>query len=183
MTTTVEKNKTAVHVGGTGDSPYRAAFQAVEAHTHTLQTVSCIVSRGPSHNLHSQTATVLMPFQYANFRLRVSVLFFCIHIYIPSSPRFGEKKNVPQTSPSFEWCIQDHTQNNLAIEKKKKATGQDRHATSDRTKFSQCIDWYTRNNTSYARTHQARQKTNANIATAYKCASRRGGKKSNEDKF
>lgn len=119
MTTTVEKNKTAVHVGGTGDSPYRAAFQAVEAHTHTLQTVSCIVSRGPSHNLHSQTATVLMPFQYANFRLRVSVLFFCIHIYIPSSPRFGEKKNVPQTSPSFEWCIQDHTQNNLAIEKKK----------------------------------------------------------------
>lgn len=92
MTTTVEKNKTAVHVGGTGDSPYRAAFQAVEAHTHTLQTVSCIVSRGPSHNLHSQTATVLMPFQYANFRLRVSVLFFCIHIYIPSSPRFGEKK-------------------------------------------------------------------------------------------
>lgn len=120
MTTTVEKNKTAVHVGGTGDSPYRAAFQAVEAHTHTLQTVSCIVSRGPSHNLHSQTATVLMPFQYANFRLRVSVLFFCIHIYIPSSPRFGEKKNVPQTSPSFEWCIQDHTQNNLAIEKKKR---------------------------------------------------------------
>lgn len=60
--------------------------------------------------------------------------------------------------------------------KKKKATGQDRHATSDRTKFSQCIDWYTRNNTSYARTHQARQKTNANIARAYKCASQRGGK-------
>lgn len=83
-----------MHVGGTGDSPYRAAFQAVEAHTHTLQTVSCIVSRGPSHNLHSQTATVLMPFQYANFSFYGFLYSSFVYTYIYLAPRGSVKKKM-----------------------------------------------------------------------------------------
>lgn len=171
-----DKISDKVHVGGTRANPFRMPLRSCGS-THTHTQPSCIVSRGPRHNLcsHRQLQSQCLSGTQIFRLLFLLYVYIYVYIYIPSSPRFSEK-HATQFFPSFKCCaFKPARKANTKIKKKK--WGQPVRANFRSYKVLSTHRLVHQKQHVLRTRTPGKTKTNVNVATAHKCASQMGAQR------